>query len=90
MKTLNELKKVFIGIWISAMMISPIVYLTDGYSIAELFEHLIKYPEEILMEIAIGFICMIGTYLIYTLYKAVASDVKEIIAYFKKKKETNK
>lgn len=90
MKTLNELKKVFVGIWIASLMIIPVVYLTDDYSFVEMIEHALNYPEEILMEIGIGIASCMLTYFVWTLYKGIKNDVKEIVTYFKSKKEVKK
>ena len=90
MKTLNELKKVFVGIWIASLMIIPTVYTFQGDSFGEIIDYVIRYPEEILMELGIGTVSCVLTYLAYVLYKGVKSDVIEVIEYFKKKKEAKK
>lgn len=89
MKTLTELKKVFVGIWIASLMIVPTVYIFEGKTIGEIIDYVIRFPEEILMELGIGMASCVLTYVVWTLYKGVKNDVKEVIEYFKKKKEVN-
>lgn len=91
MKTLRELKKIFIGEFIAMVMILPFTAITNGdfgISFMDFVEMYIMDAENTLVTLGFGVFTIMMTYVIYVLYKAIERDVSEIIDHFRNKKKT--
>ncbi|MBP5595961.1 MAG: hypothetical protein J6Y02_11315 [Pseudobutyrivibrio sp.] len=93
MRTFRELKKVFLGEIIAAMLLLPYAVCANGdfgISLVTFIERYLADVETIFAVLGYGVFVLLMTYTIYTLYKAIERDVMEIKYHFTKKhKETN-
>ena len=93
MKTLRELKKIFIGEIIAVMMVLPFAVVLNGdvgMSFMYIVEEYIMDGDSWFKLLQYGCFTLMMTYVIYTLYRAIERDVQEVIQHFRKeKKATN-
>ena len=92
MKTLRELKKIFIGELIAAALILPFAAIMNGDIDMTFMEFLTNYVfdiDELGSILQFAAFELFVTYTIYSLYKAVENDIMEIRDYFRNKKTSN-
>lgn len=92
MRTLRELKKVFIGEIIAILGFLPYVMIINddlGRGIDYILDYYI-FDDDMLILLMYCGAALVVTYIGYTLYQAIKRDVTEIQMYFKNKKLENK
>ena len=91
MRTLRELKKIFIGEFIAVMMLLPFSAVANGdigISFVDFIKDYVIYNNNWFVAVQFGVFTVLGTYIVYTLYRAIERDVMEVKAYFDRKKKT--
>ena len=91
MKTLKKLSKIFIGELIAVALLLPFVTIVNGdlgMNVMDFIEKYILDFENMFMIVQYGAFVIFATYTMYSLYKAIESDVMDVKAYLAKKKET--
>lgn len=84
MKTLETLKKVFLGEMLSMVGLMTFALAMNDWD----FEYVLFDAQSWLVVVCVLLITMIGTYIGYILYKGIKADVMEIKNVMKKRKES--